>query len=94
MKAVSYILLNVAASLAIVFSNKAVFAIFQFPYPFLLTLIHITFTAFGMRLLALVRPRQRLGALVPARSVLRHFTPAHQTHFRTQPRCSPPQSPL
>jgi hypothetical protein len=54
-RAVVYILFNMASSLGIVFANKAVFAIFKFPFPFLLTLIHIVFTALGMQLMAMVR---------------------------------------
>jgi hypothetical protein len=53
--AVLYILFNMASSLGIVFANKAVFAVFKFPYPFCLTLIHITFTAVGMQGMAAVR---------------------------------------
>lgn len=50
-----YVLFNMASSLGIVFANKAVFAVFHFPYPFLLTLIHIVFTALGMQVMAMVR---------------------------------------
>jgi hypothetical protein len=56
-KAVLYILFNMCSSLGIVFANKAVFAVFHFPYPFLLTLIHIIFTAVGMQVMASVRTR-------------------------------------
>jgi hypothetical protein len=38
-----------------VFANKAVFAIYGFPYPVLLTWIHILFTAVGMHIMAAVR---------------------------------------
>jgi hypothetical protein len=54
-RAVLYILFNMAASLGIVFANKAVFAIFKFPFPVVLTLIHIIFTAFGMQIMSMVR---------------------------------------
>jgi hypothetical protein len=55
--AVFYVFFNMASSLGIVFSNKAVFAVFHFPFPFLLTIIHIVFTAFGMQIMAMVRSR-------------------------------------
>lgn len=63
--AVLYILFNMASSLGIVFANKAVFAVFHFPYPLLLTLIHISFTAVGMQFMAMVRMQPvELGALL------------------------------
>jgi hypothetical protein len=59
-----YILCNVASALSIVFANKAVFAIFQFPYPVFLTLIHTAFTMVGTHLMSMVRIRIRLWARV------------------------------
>lgn len=49
-----YIIFNFASALGIVFANKAVFAIFQFPYPIGLTWIHSVFTMAGMQLMCMV----------------------------------------
>ena len=66
-----YIMFNIASSLSIVFANKAVFAVYHFPYPFLLTLIHIAFTAVGMQIMASVRLTSYLGcwAFSPLQSI-------------------------
>lgn len=59
-----YVMFNIASSLGIVFANKAVFAVFHFPYPLMLTLIHICFTAVGMQVMAAVRsPRPNTRSL-------------------------------
>ena len=50
-----YILFNVVAALSIVFANKAVFAVYRFPYPVYLTVIHTAFTTVGTHLMATVR---------------------------------------
>lgn len=57
-----YIIFNFASALGIVFANKAVFAIFSFPYPIGLTWIHSIFTMAGMQLMRMVSviPRQPL----------------------------------
>lgn len=47
-----YILFNVVAALSIVFANKAVFAVYRFPYPVYLTVIHTAFTTVGTHLMA------------------------------------------
>ena len=43
---------NVAASIGIVFANKLVFVLAEFPFPVTLTLLHILATAIGMRVFA------------------------------------------
>lgn len=48
-----YIIFNFASALGIVFANKAVFAVFQFPYPIGLTWIHSVFTMAGMQLMCM-----------------------------------------
>ena len=50
-----YILFNVVAALSIVFANKAVFAVYRFPYPVYLTVIHTAFTTVGTHFMATVR---------------------------------------
>lgn len=57
-----YIVFNFASALGIVFANKAVFAIYLFPYPIGLTWIHSIFTMAGMQLMRAVsvRPQQLL----------------------------------
>ena len=50
-----YIFLNWVSGVGIVFANKAVFVLFNFKSPIALTLIHLLFTALGMRLMAQVR---------------------------------------
>lgn len=50
-----YILFNVVAALSIVFANKAVFAVYRFPYPVYLTVIHTAFTTVGTHFMAMVR---------------------------------------
>jgi hypothetical protein len=60
------IVFNVASALSIVFANKAVFAVFSFPFPVLLTWIHTIVTMVGMQLMCMVRfawPRERLAVL-------------------------------
>jgi hypothetical protein len=53
--AIAYILFNMVSAIGIVFANKAVFAVYNFPNPVLLTFIHIAFTAVGMHLMGMVR---------------------------------------
>jgi hypothetical protein len=50
-----YVVFNMISAVGIVFANKAVFAIYKFPYPVLLTFVHIAFTALGMQIMAFVR---------------------------------------
>jgi hypothetical protein len=49
-----YIMFNVASALSIVFANKAVFAVYRFPYPVYLTVMHTAFTAVGTHFMAKV----------------------------------------
>eukprot|EP00892_Ulva_mutabilis_P003122 jgi/Ulvmu1/12810/UM097_0039.1 len=58
-----YIIFNFASALGIVFANKAVFAIFKFPYPIGLTWIHSLFTMAGMQLMCMA------GFFTPAEGV-------------------------
>ena len=80
--AVFYVLFNMASSLGIVFANKAVFAVFHFPYPFLLTLIHIAFTAVGMQVMAMVR--STLSLCLPSHSRVHGSCIKHVQSVRAQ----------
>ena len=47
-KACLYVLFNVSSASAIVFANKAVFAVHHFQFPYALTLVHTVVTVVGM----------------------------------------------
>lgn len=54
-RAMLYIFFNVAVAVSIVFVNKAIFVVYAFNFPIALTLLHLVFTAFGLRVLASMR---------------------------------------